>query len=155
MSYTIGQIAEIIHESPYTLRYYDKEGLLPFVKRTPSGIRVFEESDLELFSVIQCLKSTGMPLKEIAKFVQLYMEGDSTIPQRWQMFEERLKVAEKQLQAARELYDDVRYRCWFFEQAEKAGTVDVKYSIKEEDVPQDIRHVKAAFDAVHLRGAGK
>ena len=69
MSYTIGQIAELIHESTYTLRYYSKEGLLPFEKRNEHGIRVFEKEDLELFNVIKCLKATHMPIKEIKKFV--------------------------------------------------------------------------------------
>lgn len=150
MSYTIGQIAELIHESTYTLRYYSKEGLLPFEKRNAKGIRVFEKEDLELFNVIKCLKATHMPIKEIKKFVQLYMEGDATIPERRKMFEERKAVVAEELKNIKNLYDDVSYRCWFFEQAEKAGTVDVKYEIKLEDVPKHLRKIKKVFDAVHL-----
>ena len=150
MSYTIGQIAELIHESTYTLRYYSKEGLLPFEKRNEHGIRVFEKEDLELFNVIKCLKATHMPIKEIKKFVQLYMEGDSTIAERRKMFEERKAVVAEELKNTKNLYDDVSYRCWFFEQAEKAGTIDVKYSIKLEDVPKHLRKFKKNFDAVHL-----
>ncbi|WP_207463032.1 MULTISPECIES: MerR family transcriptional regulator [Enterococcus] len=56
LSYTISQVSEKIGVSAYTLRYYDKEGLLPFVKRTSSGRRIFEDSDLEFIAVIYCLK---------------------------------------------------------------------------------------------------
>lgn len=155
MSYTIGQIADLIHESVHTLRYYSKEGLLPFEKRNENGIRIFDKKDLELFNVIKCLKATHMPIKEIKKFVQLYMDGDSTIAERRKMFEERKAVVAEELKNTKNLYDDVSYRCWFFEQAEKAGTIDVKYSIKLEDVPKHLRKFKKNFDAVHLHSPSK
>ncbi len=60
-------MAHELNLTVYTLRYYDKEGLLPFVERTDSGIRRFKESDIEALRVIECLKSTGMPIKEIKK----------------------------------------------------------------------------------------
>ena len=155
MTYTIGEIANIIKESPYTLRYYDKEGLLPFAERNQNGVRIFKESDLELFYVIKCLKATGMPIKEIAKFVRLYMEGDTTISERRRMFEERRQVVAEQFKEIQELYDDVSYRCWFFEQAEKAGTIAVKYTLTEADVPENLRKVKKKFDLLHLVDAKK
>lgn len=150
MIYRIGDISKIIGETTYTLRYYAKEGLLPFAKRDENGIRYFEEKDLELFYVIKCLKSTGMPIKEIASFVELYMQGDKTITERRQMFEARLKVVEEKLKDTQELYDSLRYRCWFFKEAEKAGTVNIKYTLKEKDIPKDLRPLKAKFDLIHL-----
>ena len=47
MLYTVGETAKIVGVAPSTLRYYDKEGLLPFVERSTGGIRVFKESDFE------------------------------------------------------------------------------------------------------------
>ncbi len=61
MHYTIGEVARIIGVAPSALRYYDKEGLLPFVERSESGIRMFKESDLEWLSVIECLKKRECP----------------------------------------------------------------------------------------------
>lgn len=44
MAYTVGEMAKILHVAPSTLRYYDKEGLLPFVERSSGGIRLFKET---------------------------------------------------------------------------------------------------------------
>ena len=58
-------MAKILHVAPSTLRYYDKEGLLPFVERSSGGIRLFKDSDFEWLSMIECMKQTGMPINEI------------------------------------------------------------------------------------------
>lgn len=61
MQYTVGEMAKRLHVAPSTLRYYDKEGLLPFLERSSGGIRIFQDSDFEWLSIISCLKQTGMP----------------------------------------------------------------------------------------------
>ena len=80
--YTIGEMARMLHVAPSTLRYYDKEGLLPFVERSGSGIRRFKDTDLPWLSMISCLKQTGMPIKEIKTFIDLCRTGDETISMR-------------------------------------------------------------------------
>ena len=82
MLYTVGEIVKKMNVAASTLRYYDKEGLLPFVERSESGIRMFKDSDMEWLAIIECLKKTGMPIKEIKKFIDWCMEGDATIDQR-------------------------------------------------------------------------
>lgn len=77
MTHSIGQVAKLMNLTVYTLRYYDKEGLLPFVERTPSGTRLFKESDLDALKIIECLKATGMPIKDIKNFIDWCSEGDS------------------------------------------------------------------------------
>ena len=57
MEYSIAQAAERAHLTVHTLRYYDKEGLLPFIHRTQSGARIFTESDMEWLGLIGCLKN--------------------------------------------------------------------------------------------------
>jgi len=64
--------------SIYTIRFYDKEGLLPFVSRNKSGNREFTESDLNLFKMICCLKKTGVQIKDIKKYIDLCMKGAGT-----------------------------------------------------------------------------
>ena len=68
--YTIGQKSEMFQLPISTLRYYDKEGLLPFVERSEGGIRMFKDSDIEWLNIIECLKKTGMSIKEIKKFIK-------------------------------------------------------------------------------------
>ena len=76
--YSINEVAAICEVTAHTLRFYDKEGLMPFVGRNGAGNRIFSEGDLLLVKVICCLKNSGMPIKEIRTYIELVMEGDST-----------------------------------------------------------------------------
>lgn len=67
MTYTVGQMAKMLGLAGSTLRYYDKEGLLPFVERSSGGIRMFREKDYEWLQIIECLKKAGMSIKDIKK----------------------------------------------------------------------------------------
>lgn len=148
-TYTIGEVAKKLNVTAYTLRYYDKEGLLPFAKRDSSGRRIFAEKDLELFGVIACLKKTGMPIKEIGDFVKLYMQGDKAIGKRKKIFEQQKALVGKQIEELQGVYDYLNYATWFMGKAEEAGTIDVKFTIKEKDVPKELRVYKKKFDAMH------
>ena len=82
MTYTVGQMAKMLGLAGSTLRYYDKEGLLPFVERSSGGIRMFREKDYEWLQIIECLKKAGMSIKDIKKYIVLLQQGDSTIQER-------------------------------------------------------------------------
>ena len=86
MAYTLIEVTERTGLTAHTIRYYDKEGLLPFIHKTDSGRRTFEESDIEWIELITCLKSTGMKIKDIRKFIEWYVEGDSTLQDRLALF---------------------------------------------------------------------
>ena len=79
MVYTVGEMAKLLGVAASTLRYYDKEGLLPFVERSSGGIRMFRESDIEWLQVIGCMKKAGMSIKDIREYINLAMQGDDTI----------------------------------------------------------------------------
>lgn len=95
--YTINEVADICSISPYTIRFYDKEGLLPFVSRNSTGNRQFNDSDLTMIKLICCLKNTGMPIKEIRKYIDLAMQGIETNDQRKQIMIEHRKEVLKQI----------------------------------------------------------
>ena len=77
MSYTISEAAEKVGIPTTTIRYYDKEGLLPNIKRK-NGIRVFEDMDLRLMGLLTCLKNTGKPIQRIREYLELTSKGDET-----------------------------------------------------------------------------
>ncbi|MBP1968581.1 DNA-binding transcriptional MerR regulator [Virgibacillus natechei] len=125
MTYSIGDVAKKLNLTVYTLRYYDKEGLMPFVERTPSGNRVFKESDVELLNVIECLKSSGMPIKDIKNFIEWLSEGDSTLQQRYDMFMERKTAVETQMEELQKTMDLIKHKCSYYKTALDAGTEDI------------------------------
>lgn len=74
MIYTVGEMAQKLGVPASTLRYYDKEGLLPFVERSSGGIRMFRENDFEWLQVIRCMKKAGMSIKDIRQYIELSMQ---------------------------------------------------------------------------------
>ena len=87
MTYTIGEISKRFNISISTIRYYDKEGLLPDIKRE-NGIRKFSEQDVETIFIIECLKKTNVELKDIKRFIMMVKQGDSTIDERLNFFKD-------------------------------------------------------------------
>lgn len=142
MSYTVGEMAKRIGVAPSTLRFYDKEGLLPFVKRTSGNIRTFSEDDTEWLKIIECLKKTGMPIKDIKKFVDLCSKGDETISQRLELIDNQQSAVLRQIAELEGTLDILEYKHWYYETAKKAGTCDIHKGMPEEDIPEKIRNIK-------------
>lgn len=128
MTYSIGEVAETLDLTVHTLRYYDKEGLMPFVERSPSGQRLFKDSDIEALKIIQCLKLTGMPLKEIKGFIQWCQEGDSSLTQRYEMFLERKAKVEAQMEELKKTMEIIDHKCHYYMTAVEAGTEEIHKS---------------------------
>lgn len=82
MTYSIKEAAERMGVTTHTLRYYDREGLLPHVERTSGGIRRFSQEDLDGLALINCLKATGMSIRQIKDFLDLSQQGDETLDER-------------------------------------------------------------------------
>jgi len=125
MTYSISEVAKELNLTVYTLRYYDKEGLMPFVERTPGGVRKFKESDIDFLKIIQCLKLTGMPIKDIKDFIEWCSEGDSTLQERYDMFIERKASVEAQMEELRKTMEVIEHKCAYYKTALAAGTEDI------------------------------
>lgn len=148
MLYTVGEMAKLLDVAPSTLRYYDKEGLLPFVERSEGGVRLFRESDYGTLKIIECLKTTGMQLKDIKQFIYLAMQGDSTIEERLALFRRQRVEVEKQMARLGEALDSVKFKCWFYETAQKAGTTDVPTNMSDEELPEEFREVRTRLKKI-------
>ena len=82
MEYLIKDASKKLNISIYTLRYYDKEGLTPFVKKDENGVRKYTEEDLERIRLLMNLRDIDMPISNIKEYIQLYLQGDKTIDER-------------------------------------------------------------------------
>lgn len=82
MEYLIKEVSEKLNISVYTLRYYDKEGLTPFVKKDNKGIRRYTDDDLEWIKMLINLRDIDMPISNIKEYIQLFIQGDDTIEER-------------------------------------------------------------------------
>lgn len=145
MVYTVGEMAKIIGVAPSTLRYYDKEGLLPFVERSGSGIRIFGEQDLNTLSIIHCLKQSGLSIKEIKSFIDMVQQGDETIDERLELFEKRRIILEKQIKEMQNTLKVLDYKCWYYQTAKKEGSTEAVDKIPLSKMPKDIAETKKNF----------
>lgn len=109
--YTIGQVSEQFDLPVSTLRYYDKEGLFPALTRT-SGIRRFGEQELEALRVIECLKRSGLEIKEIKQFMEWCAQGSETYPQRHALFVQQAERVEAEIARLQKSLDMIRFKCW-------------------------------------------
>lgn len=141
MFYTVGEMAKKLKIAPSTLRYYDKEGLLPFVERSGGGIRMFQDSDLEWLTIIECLKKSGMAIKDIKKFIDWCVEGDSTIEQRLELIDRQRDAVLHQIEQLKETLAVLNYKHWYYETAKEVGTCAVHDKMKAEDIPRE--HLEA------------
>lgn len=108
--YTIKQAAEKTKLSEYTIRYYDREGLLPQLKRSKNGNRQFSDDDLSWIQLICCLKNSGMPLQKIKDFLQLCLNGASTCEERKDLLLEHKALILQQMDVLNNSLNIINYK---------------------------------------------
>ncbi len=124
MTYTTAKAAEKIGISAHTLRFYDKEGLLPNVGRDEHGNRRFTDNDLQWLSLLQCLKNTGMSLKDIKRFAECTTIGDDTIDERLALFESQTENVKCQIAELKRYLNLLEYKLAFYQKAKALGSVE-------------------------------
>ena len=143
--HTIGQVSEMFQIPVSTLRYYDKEGLFPDMARS-SGIRKFSETELEALRVIECLKKSGLEIKEIRQFMEWCSEGSSTYADRKRLFEARKASMEAKMRELEKNMAMIDFKCWYYEQALADGNEDRLNEMLPDKLP---REIQALYDLAH------
>ncbi len=143
--YTIGQVAELYNFPISTLRYYDKEGLFPNLKRQ-SGIRQFDDKDLESLRIIECLKASGLGISDIKRYFELCQLGNSTYAERRQLFEKRKKAVEAEIERLNKTLDLLKYKCWYYDKAIEDGNEEGIHAMLPDHLPQEIQQL---YDHAH------
>ena len=149
MLYTVGEMAKELGVSASTLRYYDQEGLLPFVERSSGGIRMFTEKDYEWLKVIECLKKSGLSIKEIKAYMDMVQRGDESLTERLELFRSRREAVKKQCEELQETLDFLDYKCWYYEEAIRLGSDKPLRDLTASDVPEQFRETKEKMNLLH------
>ena len=131
MTYTIKQVAEKMGVSVPTLRYYDKEGLMPFIEKKENGTRVFKDEDFKGLEIITCMKNSGMPIKEIKKYMDMCIEGDSTLIDRLEDFLKRKEIVKKQIEELNNIMNVIDHKIRYYETAIEAGSESIHKDISK------------------------
>ncbi|MCH4009817.1 MerR family transcriptional regulator [Companilactobacillus sp.] len=109
-NYTVQQVAKKMGLTSYTVRYYHDHGLLPFVKRDKNNNRVFDDVDLEWLKMITCLRSTGMPLDQIKHYFDLVIDGEETVPERYQIMLDQQKKTLDEIQELQQHLNTINFK---------------------------------------------
>lgn len=148
MEISIGEASKLTNLSISKLRYYDEHGLIPSLKRTSSGLRKFDEASLEAIRLIECLKNSGMQLKDIKQFMDWCAEGDSTLKDRLNMFKQQEINVLAQIEALQSTLNLIRFKQWYYETAVNDHTDQFVKNMKYEDMPSEIQKL---YDELHKK----
>lgn len=80
--YSMKETCEKVGMTYETLKYYCNEGLIPNVKRDRNNYRIFDDNNISWITSLSCLKNCGMSISEMKEYLNLCLQGESTIPQR-------------------------------------------------------------------------
>ena len=121
---TIKDVCEKYKITPDTLRYYERVGAIPEVRRTPGGTRDYTEEDLKWVKNAICLRNAGVSVEAIAEYVKLFKQGDETVEARLSL----LQKTKEQILEARKKYDDalehLNFKIERYERAVQTGILD-------------------------------
>ena len=143
--YSIGQVSEMFGLPISTLRYYDKEGLFPNLSRT-SGARRFGDIDIELLRIIECLKISGLEIKDIKKFIELLDGGPSTYAQRKELLQARKDAVEQEIERLRISKAMLEFKCWYYDTALADGNEKRLSQMIPDNLPEGIQEL---YDMAH------
>ena len=120
------------------LRYYDKEGFFPNLKRK-GNIRYFGDNELEAIRVIECLKRSGLEIKNIKQFFEWVTEGSSSYRKRKELFEHRKAAVKEEIKQLEKTLAMLEFKCWYYDTAIADGNEDKINAMLPDHLPKDIQ----------------
>lgn len=148
MYYTVIGVSKKTGLSPHTIRYYLKEGLFPSIKTDTRGRRLFSQTDIETFYMIECMKRCGMTIHEIRQYMAWLAEGDQNIDKCLSLFQEKQRIMTAELQKLQECAEAVEYKVWYYEKAKAAGTISVHDTMSRDDIPERMQAIRSRMSHV-------
>lgn len=106
-----------------------------------SGIRSFNDKDLNTIRVIECLKNSGMLIKEIRDFMKLCEEGDSSLNERYNFFLDQEKKVQDQIKSLNQTLKLIKFKQWYYLKAISDNTESIVKNMSIDDMPDDIKEL--------------
>ena len=101
----ISEVAQKFGLTTDTLRYYEREGLIGPIKKGKNGIRNYDEDDIKRIQFVKCMRSAGIEISFLKKYLDLFDEGDKTVKERREILVEQRNILKEKLDAMQEAYD--------------------------------------------------
>ncbi len=133
MTYTMMQTCKETDMTYQALKYYCNEGLVPNVKRDDNNRRIFDERDVKWIKDLVCLKKCGMSIKEMKEYLDLCLQGPSTIPERKVMLAEKKKALQAQIAELNEYVDYIDWKQNFYDEVQSGKRPYISNLIQVEE----------------------
>lgn len=117
--YTIKEVSEMMNLPAHTIRFYEKEGLLPFIKRDKNGYRTFRQEDLGWLDFITCLKVTGMAVSELREIITLTVSGEDNFDLRRSILLKHLEILNEKQKQLDKAFEKVDVKLKYFDKLEQ------------------------------------
>jgi DNA-binding transcriptional MerR regulator len=111
-----------------------------------SGIRKFGENEIEALRVIECLKASGLEIKDIKQFMDWVTEGPTSYEKRKALFEARKEAVEAEIARLDKMLDMVKFKCWYYDTAIRDGNEDKIRAMIPDNLPSEIQKL---FNSAH------
>ena len=124
---TIAEVSEKYQISADTLRYYEKEGLIPYISRSEGGVRNYTEEDCARIGFVKCMRSAGLSIEVLKQYFELFVKGKRTLKARRDLLateREKLKDRMTELQDTLKRLD---YKISVYDKALKSKTKELKF----------------------------
>ena len=121
---TISEVSKIYGVSPDALRYYERVGAIPPVRRNAAGIRDYDETDCGWVELVKCMRSAGLPVEALVEYVRLYGEGNATLAQRRDLLLRQRAMLEAQIETMRSTLARLDFKISRYEVALNGGELN-------------------------------
>lgn len=111
----ISEVSESCHISSDTLRYYERIGLVPSIKRTRGGIREYNELDVKRIEFIKCMRNAGLSIEMLIEYFNLFEQGDETAEARKDLLKEQREVLASKIAELQKTLDYLDYKIAAYE----------------------------------------
>lgn len=112
----IAEVSKTYGISADTLRYYERIGLIPHVRRTASGVRDYDEQDLSRVEFIKCMRSANVSIEALTEYIRLLEQGDSTLAARKAILEEQRDAIRARIEEMRAGLERLDYKIDHYEE---------------------------------------
>lgn len=119
----IQEVAKKYGISADTLRYYERIKMIPKVTRTASGIRDYQEEDLKWVELAICTRRAGLSVETMVEYVDLFQQGDQTIPARLELLQHQMMLLQEQKEKIEETMERLSYKISRYEKALETGVL--------------------------------
>lgn len=113
--FTMKEACEQTQLSYETLKFYCNQGFVPNVKRDKNNRRIFDERDIAWINSLNCLKNCGMSIAEMKEYIELCLNGESTIPERKVILDSKRKSLVEQLKQVQDCIDYIDWKQNFYD----------------------------------------